>query len=317
MKQQLNRIFRSFRAFGQELKRQGQRHQAPPESAKGRPLIGVALGGGFARGLAHIGVLKVLEEEGIPVDFIAGTSIGSVIGAAYAGGMNAAELAEVASQVRFKDFSRWAVSRFGLFSNDKMAAFLRNHLRCKTFEDLRIPLSVTATNILNGEPSVFTSGDLIDPVRASCAYPGIFLPVKINDQLLVDGFLAHSVPTTPLRQMGAQRVLAIHLSANWVKARGPRHVLDVIGQCFSIAQDRTSSSWKQHADLVIEPAIGEFAYDDFVQASALCRAGEAAARAALPQIREWLPAAASTVSDEQPVASEPRTAVSNPQSAVP
>ena len=311
MKQQLNRIFRSFRAFGEELKRQGQRQPALQESSKERPLIGVALGGGFARGLAHIGVLKVLE-----VDFIAGTSIGSVIGAAYAGGMSAAELEEVASQVRFKDFSRWAVSRFGLFSNDKMAAFLRNHLRCKTFEELRIPLTVTATNILSGEAAVFSAGDLVDPVRASCAYPGIFLPVKIKDQLLVDGFLAHSVPTAPLRQMGAQRVLAIHLSANWVKARGPRHVLDVIGQCFSIAQDRTSSSWKQHADLILEPAIGEFAYDDFVHASALCRAGEAVARAALPQIREWLPVEPAAVSDHQPAASEPRTAVSSPPSAV-
>ena len=147
---------------------------------RGRPKVGVALGGGFARGLAHIGILKVLEEENIPVDFIAGTSVGAVIGAAYASGISAKELEEIASLVRFKDFSRWTFSRFGLFSNDKMSIFLRKILRCKTFEELHIPLAIAATDIITGEPAVFTKGDLVDPVRASCAYPGMFQPVKIG-----------------------------------------------------------------------------------------------------------------------------------------
>ncbi|MBZ5521946.1 MAG: patatin-like phospholipase family protein [Acidobacteriia bacterium] len=286
MKKHLNRIARSVRAFRQELKRPAPR--LGPKSAARRPLIGVALGGGFARGLAHIGVLKVLELENIPVDFIAGTSIGAVVGAGYASGMTIRELEEAAAQVRFKDFSRWAVSRFGLFSNDKMAAFLKTFIRCRTFEELRIPLSVTATDIITGNPAIFSSGDLVDPVRASCAYPGMFLPVRINDQWLVDGFLAHSVPATPLRHMGAEKVLAIHLRSSWVKPKGPRHVLDVIGQCFSIAQEKTSHAWRSQSDLVLEPEIGEFGYDDFAHAAALFEAGEAAARAALPQIREMV-----------------------------
>ncbi len=204
MKNPLNKIVRSVRAFGRELAR-----QTAPVAAPGpvrRPKVGVALGGGFARGLAHIGILKVLEEENIPVDFIAGTSVGSVIGAAYASGISAKELEEVASLVRFKDFSRWTFSRFGLFSNDKMAVFLHKILRCKTFEELKIPLAIAATDIITGDAAVFTTGDLIDPVRASCAYPGMFQPVKIGEQLLVDGLLAHSVPATPLRDMGAERV---------------------------------------------------------------------------------------------------------------
>jgi len=249
------------------------------------------LGGGFARGLAHIGVLKVLEEEKVPIDLIAGTSVGSVIGAAYASGISAKELEEIAALVRFKDFSRWTFSRFGIFNNDKMAVFLRKVLRCKTFEELRIPLAVTATDVITGEAVVFTSGELIDPVRASCAYPGIFLPVNVKGRLLVDGLLAHSVPTVPLRNMGADRVVGVTLSASWVKKQGPRHVFDVIGQCFSIAQDNMCGIWKSAADVVLEPEIGEFSYDDFVRAPDLIKSGEAAARAALPQIRSWFPAA--------------------------
>lgn len=285
----LNKIVRSVQAFGRELKRQAQPIVAAIE-APAPPKIGIALGGGFARGLAHIGVLKVFEEEHIPISFIAGTSVGSVIGAGYASGISARELSEIASLVRFKDFSRWTVSRFGLFSNDKMTIFLSKILRCKTFEELRIPLAITATDILTGEAVVFTSGNLVDPVRASCAYPGMFLPVNINGKLLVDGLLAHAVPAVPLRQLGAERVIAVHLSAHWVKKHGPRHVFDIIGQCFSIAQDRMCGPWKAVSDIVLEPAIGDFSYDDFARAPELIRAGEEAARAALPAIRAWLPA---------------------------
>jgi NTE family protein len=290
VKNPLNKIVRSVQAFGRELKRQA-RPETAAQSAR-LPKIGLALGGGFARGLAHIGVLKVFEEEQIPIDFLAGTSVGSVIAASYASGVSAKELSEIASLVRFKDFSRWTISRFGLFSNDKMADFLHKVLRCSTFEELRIPLAVATTDIITGEPAVFTQGDLVDPVRASCAYPGMFLPVKINGRLLVDGLLAHAVPAAPLREMGAERVVSVYLSARWVKPRGPRHVFDIIGQCFSIAQDKMCGLWKSVSDMVVEPEIGDFSYDDFARASELVQAGEIAARSALPTIHEWLRAAA-------------------------
>jgi NTE family protein len=288
VKNPINKIVRSVQAFGRELKRQTGTEPAIPQPPM--PRIGLALGGGFARGLAHVGILKVLEEEQITVDFIAGTSVGSVIAAAYASGISARELGEIAGLVRFKDFSRWSFSRFGLFSNDKMSIFLRKVLRARTFEELRIPLAVAATDIITGEAAVFTSGDLIDPVRASCAYPGMFQPVQIGDRVLVDGLLAHAVPAMPLRDMGAERVISVHLAAHWVKPRGPRHVFDVIGQCFSIAQDRMCGPWRAASDLVLEPEIGEFGYDDFVRAPELIKAGELAARAAIPQIRSWFPA---------------------------
>ena len=283
----IGKVVRGIRAFARELSRPVEAPKLTPVTAK-RPSIGVALGGGFARGLAHIGVLKVFEEEGIPIDFIAGTSVGSVIGAAYCSGISAKELEEVAGLVRFKHFARWTISRFGIASNDRMTGFLQKILKVRTFEELRIPLAVAATDFVSGDGVVFRSGPLIDPVRASCSYPGMFLPVNIDGKLLVDGMLAHAVPTVPLREMGADRVLGVYLSAHWVNLKGPRHVFDVVGQCFSIAQQKTCGIWEAAADAVLTPDVRGFSYDGFERASELIAAGEHVARAALPRIKSWL-----------------------------
>jgi NTE family protein len=252
------------------------------------PAIGVALGGGFARGLAHIGVLKVLEEEGIPVRMIAGTSVGAIMGATYCSGLTIEELEEIAHKVRFTSFARWTLSRYGFATNDRMTSFLARTLKVQTFEELRIPLSVVATDFNTGKGAVFSSGSIVDPVRASCAYPGMFLPVEIQGRWLVDGMLSHPVPTRPLREMGAERVLAVHLKGQWSKTSAPRHFFDVIGQSFAIAQDMTSSLWRSAADVVIEPDVAGFDYDDFKRADELIRVGELAMRRALPEVRKWL-----------------------------
>ena len=279
----LSKVIRSVHAFRRELSR-----KANPASTKHIPAIGVALGGGFARGIAHIGVLKVLEEEGIPVRMIAGTSVGALIGAAYCSGLTIGELEEVSRRVRFTTFARWTLSRYGFASNDRMVAFLNSTLKTQRFEELRIPLAVTATDFNTGEGAVFRTGSMIDPVRASCAYPGMFLPVEIRGRWLVDGMLAHPVPTRPLREMGAQRVLAVHLKGQWSKGTAPRHLFDVIGQSFAIAQDMMSPVWRGEADLVIEPDVAGFDYDDFKRSGELIRVGEVAMRHALPAVRKWL-----------------------------
>jgi len=279
----LGKIIRSVQAFGRELSR-----KAVPVPSAPVPAIGLALGGGFARGIAHIGVLKVLEEEGIPVRIVAGTSVGALIGASYCSGLSPAELEDVAHSVRFTTFARWTLSRFGFASNDRMITFLTRTLKCKTFEELRIPLGVTATDFNTGEGVVFHSGSIIDPVRASCAYPGMFLPINIRGRYLVDGMLSHPVPTRPLREMGADRVLAIHLKGTWANGAPPRHLFDVIGQSFAIAQDAMSNLWRSAADLVIEPDVAGFGYDDFKRADDLIHVGEVAMRAALPEVRKWL-----------------------------
>lgn len=281
----LGRVIRSVQAFGRELS--GRTNGAKTKLV---PAIGVALGGGFARGIAHIGVLKVLEEEGIAVHCITGTSVGALIGAAYCSGLSIAELEEVAYQVRFTTFARWTLSRYGFASNDRMVSFLTRTLKAKTFAELRIPLGVIATDFNSGEGVVYRAGSLIDPVRASCAYPGMFLPVNIGGHWLVDGMLSHPVPTLPLREMGAQRVLAVHLKGQWSSNGAPRHLFDVIGQSFAIAQDRMGDRWRAAADLVIEPDVANFDYDDFKRAGELLRAGEVAMRRALPAVRKWLEA---------------------------
>jgi len=297
----LGKIIRSVQALGRELSRKG----AVLEPRV--PTIGVALGGGFARGMAHIGVLKVLEEEGIPVRIVTGTSVGALIGASYCSGLSLEELEKVAHACRFTTFARWTVSRYGFASNDRMVSFLARTLKVKTFEELRIPLGVTATDFNSGEGVVFHSGSIIDPVRASCAYPGMFLPVEIRGRYLVDGMLSHPVPTRPLRDMGAERVLAVHLKGTWAKGGAPRHLFVVIGQSFAIAKDAMSSLWKDAADIVVEPDVAGFAYDDFKRAGDLIRAGEVAMRQALPEVRKWLetPAETVVVAKTRPVVARP------------
>src|SRR3954469_15710454 len=177
----LDKIVRSVRAFGRSI-------SGLPSSptASSIPSIGLALGGGFARGIVHIGVLKVLEEENIPISYIAGTSVGALIGAAYCSGVTTEELDSVATRVRFRDLARWTLSRYGFATNHRMIGFLNKLLKVKTFEELRIPLAVTATDFNTGEGVIFRTGSLVDPVRASCAYPGVFLPVTIDGRMLVD-----------------------------------------------------------------------------------------------------------------------------------
>ena len=278
----LGKILRTVQAIGREL---AGKPETPDHSA---PVIGVALGGGFARGIAHIGVLRVLAEAKIPVHIVSGTSVGALIGATYCSGLSVDELFEVASRVRFTTFARWTISRHGFATNDRMTSFLERTLKVKTFEELCIPLAIAATDFNTGEGVIFHSGSVVDPVRASCAYPGMFLPVELNGRYLVDGMLTHPVPTQPLREMGATRVLAVHLKGTWAKGGAPRHLFDVIGQSFAIAQDRMADTWRAAADLVVEPAVADFEYDDFKRAGDLVRAGEEAMRKALPDVRKWL-----------------------------
>jgi NTE family protein len=279
----LQKIVQSVRAFGRTIS------GLPPQVADpSLPSIGLALGGGFARGIVHVGVLKVLEQEGIPVSFVAGTSVGALIGAAYCSGVSPAELEEIAARVRFKDLARWTLSRYGFATNLRMITFLKRILKVHTFEELQIPLAVTATDFGSGEGVVFRTGPLIDAVRASCAYPGVFLPVKVNGRLLVDGMLAHSLPAKPARDMGADKVLAVSLRSHWTNTDGPRHIFDVIGQCFSIAQDVNCTQARACADLVIEPDVTGYRYDAFERSAALVKIGEEATRTAIPTIRKWL-----------------------------
>src|ERR1700719_2573258 len=260
----------------------------PPRAAElgRRPGVGVALGGGFARGIAHLGVLKVLEEEHIPVDFMAGTSAGAMLAIAYASGHAIDEIVEQARATRFRDFGNWKLSWMGLASNQRLEHYPRKFLGVSTFEELRIPLTMAATDLSTGEPVFFNSGPLGPALRASCAYPGMFVPVELDGRTLVDGFLAAPVPVDAVRKLGADVVIAIFLEA--ANNRKPTSIVDVIGLSFAILQRHADLEWRRTADIIVEPVVKDFLWDDFEKTSQLIAAGEAAARAALPKIRAAL-----------------------------
>jgi NTE family protein len=252
-----------------------------------RPKVGVALGGGFARGIAHIGVLRVLEEHEIPIDFIAGTSVGALIAAGYASGTPLDEMARQGSGTRFKDFGRWTLSRMGMASNDRLEDFLHRFTTTKYFHQLKIPLCIVATDLLKGESVHFTEGEIGPALRASCAYPGLFLPVEYQGHFLVDGFLTEQVPAPAARELGADMVISVHLEPGLLDSK-PRNTIEVISRSFSIIQTVANQPWRAATDVLIEPNVHHVLWDEFIKTPLLVAAGEDAALAALPIIKRVL-----------------------------
>lgn len=250
-----------------------------------RPKVGVALGGGFARGIAHIGVLRVLEEHEIPVDFIAGTSVGALIAAGYASGTSLDEMARQGSGTRFRDFGRWTLSRMGMASNDRLEDFLHRFTTANFFHEMKIPLCIVATDLLKGESVHFREGEIGPALRASCAYPGLFLPVEHQGHFLVDGFLTEQVPAPAAREMGADVVISVHLEPGLLDSK-PRNTIEVISRSFSIIQTVVSQPWRSSTDVLIEPNVHHVLWDEFVKTPQLIAAGEDAMHAAMPHIRE-------------------------------
>ena len=260
------------------------------------PRIGLALGGGFARGIAHVGVLRVFEQNKIPVDFVAGVSAGSMVAAAYASGTTPDEIEKIARCMTLKDVARWTISRFGLAESERMVAFLHRLLKTTRFDEMRIPLAVVASDLTRGEPVVFRDkGDVITPIRASCAYPGLFLPIHDGDRCLVDGGITMESPVLPLRAMGATHVIAVHLPAPAVRP-DLDSVFSLVNRCFQVMQNRMTANWRPHANLLIEPVVSDVRWDGFTDCGKLIEAGEKAALAAIPAIRTWLDAAGELTS---------------------
>jgi NTE family protein len=252
-----------------------------------RPRVGVALGGGFARGIAHVGVLRALQQHGIPVDVIAGTSVGALIAAAYASGTSTEDMERQGSATRFRDFGRWTISRMGMASNERLEDFLRKFTLLRRFEEMKIPLGIVATDLLTGESSYFTKGEISPALRASCAYPGLFLPIDHENRVLVDGFLTESVPAVCVRKMGAQVVISVNLEPGILTTR-PRNTIEVISRSFSILQVTARQGWRGATDVLIEPDVHRILWDEFVKTPQLVAAGMAATEAAIPKIRAAL-----------------------------
>jgi NTE family protein len=251
-----------------------------------RPGVGLALGGGFARGFAHLGVLQVLEQNQIPISHIAGTSVGSILGAAYASGAPLARIIATCRTLRFRDIARWRVSRLGLASNHRLGDLIERVFESRQFEDLRIPLAVVATDLTSGEPVVFTQGNLVDAIRASCAFPGLFEPVEIGTRCLADGGLVAPVPTCAARELGASSVIGISVGMQDGHRGAPTNIFQVVSRAVSAAQKHQLEIWERHADLVLRPEVQSLAWDDFDHAEEAIEAGAVAARRALPRIQK-------------------------------
>jgi NTE family protein len=251
------------------------------------PRIGLALGGGFARGIAHAGVLKVFERSGIPIYCITGVSAGSIVAAACASGAQSDEIARAGCSMRFADVARWSLSRMGFVVSERMKPFLRRLLKHHRFEEMRIPLGVVATDLCTGEPVHFRdAGDVCLPIRASCAYPGLFQPVHLGGRLLVDGAMSTEIPALLARELGATHVVSVHLPAPSCR-QPPADVFQVVRRCFQIMQIRNEDGWRQASDLVITPDLQAIEWDGFESGPELVKAGEAAALAVLPAIQSW------------------------------
>jgi NTE family protein len=253
----------------------------------GHPRIGLALGGGFARGIAHAGILTAFERHGIPLHCITGVSAGSIVAAAYASGVTPAEIGRAGSSVRFRDVARWSLCRMGFMATERMKRFLQRLLKAHCFEDMQIPLGIVATDLCTGDAVSFKdTGDVFVPIRASCAYPGLFQPVRAGDRLLVDGAMSIEIPALTARELGATHVISVQLSSG-TYTRPPGDVFQVIRRCFQIMQGRTEEAWRQASDLVISPDLQAIEWDSFEAGPEMVKAGEAAALAALPTIRSW------------------------------
>jgi NTE family protein len=252
------------------------------------PGVALALGGGFARGYAHLGVLQVFEEHKIPISCLAGSSIGSILAAAYASGATLECIVEKCREVRFRDFARWRVSRFGLASNERLGALVQRFFDSRLFEDLSIPTAIVASDLGTGDPVVFTQGSLSDAIRASCAFPGLFEPVQIGTRHLADGGLVAPVPTRAARELGAQIVVGVSVGLHDGERGAPQNIFQVVSRAVSAAQKNQLEAWERHANLVLRPSVQGLAWNDFERIDESMEAGAAAARSALPQIKRLL-----------------------------
>jgi len=247
--------------------------------------IGIALGGGAAKGFAHIGVIKMLEANGFAPAVVAGTSAGSVVGALYASGMNAFELQEKAvalDETRIRDLQ---LSSSGLLIGQKLEDYVNDQVRRQPLERLAKPFVAVATRLEDGERTVFAQGNTGQAVRASSSIPGVFQPVVIGRYRFVDGGVVSPVPVDAARGLGADIVIAVDISS---KARGqtPTSMLGTVGQSIIIMGQRLGQAELARADVIVQPQVLDIGGTDFSQRANAILEGERAALAVMPQIRE-------------------------------
>jgi NTE family protein len=250
--------------------------------------VGLALGGGAARGLAHIGVLKALTEAGIRIDYVAGTSAGSIIGALYCAGLSWQEIKETAHHVNWGKLITPTVPIKGLAKTDKLQKFLEKLLNKKTFSDLSIPFCALAVDIGSGKEVTLKKGSVAEAVRASCSIPGIFEPTELRGRLLVDGGLMNNVPADTVREMGAGLVIAVDLNHFYPKPGKPRNIIEIIYSSLFIIMSNKSNKTDKFTDYLVAPDLSSYSYTNLKKMNELIQKGEQAMIAHIPRIKKKL-----------------------------
>ena len=256
------------------------------------PSISLALSGGAARGLAHVGVLRALIEHKIPINYIAGTSAGSIVGGAFAAGMSIDEIEALGRGLRWRDIGRMTMSRLGVQSNDRLESFVRDRLPHSRFEELPIPFAAVATDLNTGAPVIMRDeGDVAFAIRASCAIPGWYVPVTDEQgRQLVDGGLVAVIPATVARSLGADLVIAVDVNFEGAKFFGSsaQSVVGVVLQSMMVVQRTASHYQLSTADFVVQPRVGHIRWDEIGRADELIKAGYEAGSESAPLIVKHL-----------------------------
>lgn len=251
------------------------------------PKIGLALGSGSARGFAHLGVLKVLEEHNISIDFIAGSSMGALIGALYAAGQTIEDIHRMAKVLRSKYYIDFTVPKMGFIAGNRAKELIEIFTYQKNIEETTIPLAVIATDLIKGEKVIFKEGPICDAVRASISIPGVFVPVKMGDKLLVDGGVMDRIPVSVAKEMGADIVIGVDVSP--IEPKAELHsIIDVMIQSIDILQFELVKYRQVGADVMIRPKVEGFSSSDFSDFEEIVTLGEQAALASLPAIKQLI-----------------------------
>ena len=267
---------------------------SPPQPvAKRPPKIGLALGGGAARGFAHVGVIQVLEEAGLRPDLVVGTSAGSMVAALYASGRTGSQLQQVAEAMEEAAFTDWTLPIFnrGMLRGEALARYVNVQVGNKLIEQMAMPLGVVATDLQSGSGVLFQRGDTGTAVRASSAVPALFLPVKIGGQEFVDGGLVSPVPVRFARQMGAEVVIAVDISSA-PEGNAAADTVQILLQTFAIMGKSINGHELRDADIVVRPALAGVGGADFTARRRAIEAGRAAMQRLLPQLKAAMEAKA-------------------------
>lgn len=249
--------------------------------------VALVLGAGASKGFAHVGVIKVLEANGIPIDMIVGTSAGSFVGSLYAYGMNSYDLQKIALSISKSDIVDISIPDSGFIKGEKIEEFINRNVKNTHIDKLKIPFYAVATDIVTGKEVVFGRGNTGTAVRASCSIPGIFRPVKIGNSLYVDGGVVSPVAVNAARQYGAKIVIAVDISGD-TSTNQPDGILETILKSIDIMYSRISQHQLSNADIVIKPRVSNIASSDFAKRNEAILEGERATQELIPAIKNIL-----------------------------